>query len=78
MKFKKTKKDDLMAPGQVYVEHKLEDGEFILKASLSGVGMSGPLTLASDDDLQDFARALSDAWKDHMLLKRAVVKSLYV
>lgn len=78
MKFKKTKKDDLMNPGQVYVEHKLEETDFSMKASLAGVEMSGTLIFCSDDDLQDFARGLSDAWKDHLLLKRAVAKSLYV
>lgn len=83
MKFKKEKVEDLMNPGSavaVYTkEQESPDGVgFTLRADSMGVRMFGPLTFGSDEDLQDFAKALSDAWKDHILFSRAIKSKLII
>jgi len=86
MKFQKTKIDDLLSPGSVTIVYKKDrdetdqkDGfDFEIRARSMGVEMFGPLSFRNDDDLQDFARALSSAWTDHLKLSRELKKSLVV
>mgnify|MGYP000876486526 FL=1 len=86
MKFQRSKIENLLKPGSTIWLHKKErdetdqkDGfDFEIRASSMSVEMFGPLTFRNDDDLQDFARALSNAWTDHLKLSRELKKSLVV
>lgn len=82
MKFNRHKKDHLTL-GDV-VEHELAVPDlpdayppvFSLLASREGVLVRGAIKFESNADLQAFAKALSDAWKDHLSLKPKIVTSL--
>jgi len=84
MQFQKSKIDDLLHPNNAIVvlkkvrdETDQKDGyDFEMRASISGVEMFGPLTFKSDEDLQDFARGLSDAWKAHKQMQQELKKSI--
>lgn len=50
------------------VEHRI-DG-FAIVASKEGVSVSGlSPTFKTENDLDDFAKAVADAWRDHLKLK---------
>ena len=78
-KFQKKKLDDLARPGQAVMVYTAESAdECKMRANSAGVVLEGTLTFLHHDDLQDFAKALSDAWKDHLTFRKALNKSLYV
>lgn len=77
MKFTKSKFEDMLHPGQVKVRYITEDfPTFSMTCTGMGVEISGTLSARSNDELQDFAKGLSDAWKDHLKLSFELKKSL--
>ena len=78
-KFLKQKQDDLARPGHAVIVYTEEShGSCKMRANSAGVVLEGTLEFSDHDDLQDFAKALSDAWKDHLTFRKALNKSLYV
>ncbi len=53
-----------------YVEQVGTDDEFTITVNQKGMRIRGHLvaTITSEKDLQDFARLISDCWKDHKKL----------
>lgn len=84
MQFQKNKIEDLLHANKAIIVFKKvrdetdqKDGyDFEMRASISGVEMFGPLTFKTEDDLQDFAKGLSDAWKAHKQMQQELKKSL--
>lgn len=75
MKFEKKKMEKLEAPGQVKVVYTCE--EFTMTADSLGVHFSGKSpVLSTQDELQNFALFVSEAWKDHDKLKRAAKSAI--
>jgi hypothetical protein len=77
MKFKREKVPNLMGEAEVrFTEEPKEDQQdapyppLQITASKRGVFLSGNSTwIEGMDDLQSFAKAMSDAWRDHVKLK---------
>ena len=58
------------AMGMVRYEQQGVQGQgMLIDAGTSGIHLCGPLTLVTPQDLNAFAKAISDAYKDHMTLK---------
>lgn len=82
IEFKRKKIDSLENPGQVLVEYREEregtPGDFCILASSVGVQFKGKSSfpLASNVDLQNFAKAVGDAGHDFVNLKNALKKKL--
>ena len=57
--------------GDTVVDYETEGG-FIVRAGPGGVSFQGEFILNSMDDLDDFAKVLSNAWKSHQSLKPKV------
>lgn len=74
MKFLRTKFDSL--DGKTVVALTSEDDKFQLKASRSGVMINGELEIEGMQELDQFAKLLSDAWKEHLRLKPKLQSSL--
>lgn len=75
MKFTREKKDDLLHPGSAKVNFTDEVSQFRVIATREGVFFAQPTDgprdffIDSQATLQVFAKTLSDAWRDHLLLK---------
>ena len=75
MKFEKKKVDRLDQPGQVKIVYTCE--KFTMTADSMGVSFSGESpALTNQDELQNFALFVSEAWKDHAKLKKAVTSAI--
>lgn len=77
MKFTKEKIDDLERPGKAKIVRSYVGGGFDIAANIEGVVLSGiSPALDSYGELNDFAKALSDAYKDHLTLKPKIVTNI--
>jgi hypothetical protein len=71
MKFHRRKESSLL--GHTVVIYEL--GKFQMEASQFGVSLHGESPLLENmADLQEFARVMSDAWKDHLSLKPEILR----
>jgi hypothetical protein len=55
-------------------DKKLDD--FYIEASRAGVELSGKLQITTFPDLNPFAKALADAWRDHQKWKPRITSTL--
>lgn len=65
-KFVKTKYDSL--DGKVICAYTTEDSSFSMRASKAGVTFEGKLAIENQQELQQFAKLMSDVWVDHRKL----------
>jgi len=68
-KFKAEKTPDLLSPKDAVIFIRSEDDEVEFRCSKQCVKFSGNLSFSSRQDLEDFAKLVSDAWKFHLSLK---------
>lgn len=72
MKFERKKFDNLSGGTSVTYT----DGEFELLATRDGVVIKGQSSVIGDfNELQEFARIVSEVWKDHMQLKPRIARA---
>jgi len=77
MKFTKEKIDDLERPGKAKVVRKYIGGGFDITANIQGVVISG-ISPALDNykELDDFAKALAEAFKDYQQIKPKILRNI--
>jgi hypothetical protein len=49
---------------------------FCIEASRAGVELKNDLAITKNEDMQPFAKAVADAWKDHLKFKPKLSKTL--
>lgn len=61
-----------------YTENNASDNPFKITCTAQGITLSGKMekVLTSNDELQDFARLIAEAWKDHTRLKPRIITSV--
>jgi hypothetical protein len=75
MKFERKKISALT--GNTEVHFSLDSSDFKIIADQSGIRLRGESpTLYENEELQSFAKAVSDAFKDHLKLKPKLVSTL--
>lgn len=79
IRLRQQKLDDLENPGQIVLKFLPEDGsacsDIELSTNLAGVKIN-KVRLSSEEELQDFAFWLSQAWTEHRKIKRELNKQL--
>jgi hypothetical protein len=73
-KFTRTKYSSL--EGHTVVAHTSPDEQFQLKADKAGLTLNGMFCIESEEDLQEFAKVMSDAWSDRRKLKVKLAKTI--
>lgn len=77
--FLKSKFSNLLGQAQVdFTEHNSNDVmPFIIRCTASGINFEGTLkkSISSQDELQEFARMIADAWKEHKSLSPKIVRA---
>ena len=57
-------------------ENSITELGFFIEAGRAGVEMSGKFTISDFKDLQPFAKAVSDAWREHQRLLPKITRTL--
>jgi len=74
MKFHRSQITNLMNKNEVRYDYVHGENTFRLHVSGAGVRILGPSPqLQKDTDLDVFAKALADAWKDYLRLKPQII-----